>query len=105
MPETPILSITCPVCAEELEVPASDWQTFAVGDVLVCESCGAELEVASLDPPEFELLGLLTTCPSCGQEVELEGEELEDGREVTCPHCQAHFELEFEEVAEDRPQA
>ena len=104
MEEIQVLYITCPVCAEELEVPQSEWQTFQVGDVLVCESCGAELEVASLDPPEFELLGLLTTCPNCGEEVELSEEELEDGRKVNCPHCQASFEIEFED-ANDKPQA
>jgi lysine biosynthesis protein LysW len=92
------LFITCPVCAEELEVPAEEWAAFDIGDVLVCEDCGAELEIESLDPPEFSLLGLLTECPNCSGEVELSEDELEEGKVITCPHCQAKFEIELETV-------
>ena len=94
------LFITCPVCAEELEVPAEEWAAFDIGDVLVCEDCGAELEIESLDPPEFSLLGLLTECPNCSGEVELSEDELEEGKVITCPRCQAKFEIELEPVTE-----
>jgi lysine biosynthesis protein LysW len=94
------LFITCPVCADELEVPAEEWAAFDVGDVLVCEDCGAELEIESLDPPEFSLLGLLTECPNCSGEVELSEDELEEGKVITCPHCQAKFEIELEPANE-----
>jgi alpha-aminoadipate carrier protein LysW len=36
----------CPVCAAEIEV-ADD---AIAGEVLVCEDCGAELELTSIDP-------------------------------------------------------
>jgi alpha-aminoadipate carrier protein LysW len=36
----------CPVCAAEIEV-ADD---AMAGELLVCEDCGAELELTSLDP-------------------------------------------------------
>ena len=96
------LFITCPVCAEELEVPAEEWAAFDTGDVLVCEDCGAELEIESLDPPEFSLLGLLTECPNCSGEVELSEDELEEGKVITCPHCQAKFEIELEPVTDGK---
>ena len=36
----------CPVCAAEIEL-ADD---AIAGELLVCEDCGAELEIKSLDP-------------------------------------------------------
>ncbi|HWG85498.1 MAG TPA: hypothetical protein VNT60_08470 [Deinococcales bacterium] len=100
------LILECPVCAEELEVTDDDLNELEVGDAIVCESCGAEIGVTSVDPLEFELLGLLTDCPNCGAEVEL-SEDVEDGSEITCPNCGSGFRVEFEEISEDedRPQA
>jgi lysine biosynthesis protein LysW len=83
------LFITCPVCAEELEVPAEEWAAFDIGDVLVCEDCGAELEIESLDPPE----------------VELTEDELEEGKVISCPHCEAKFEIELEPVNDSESEA
>ncbi len=92
------LFVNCPVCAEELEIPSEAWDEFEEGDILVCESCGAELQIASLDPPEFDLLGLLTECPSCGAEIELTDEQLEENSKVTCPDCNTTFNVEFEDA-------
>lgn len=39
----------CPICAAELSL-ADD--TLA-GEIIVCDDCGAELEVTSLDPVEL----------------------------------------------------
>jgi lysine biosynthesis protein LysW len=89
------LIVTCPECGENLEIPESDWQEFAVGDVLVCDSCGTELEVTNLDPPEFEPLGASTVCPKCDTEFGLGDDDLERGK-VVCPNCEFHFQLEFE---------
>jgi len=36
----------CPVCAAEAELAAD----AIAGELLVCEDCGAELELKSLDP-------------------------------------------------------
>jgi lysine biosynthesis protein LysW len=103
--ESESLFITCPVCGEELELDAEDVGELAVDDVIVCDSCGAEIGVTSVDPPEFELLGLLTECPNCNTEVELDPDELEDGDRVQCPNCGATFTVELEDVEDDRPQA
>ncbi|ABF45450.1 zinc finger, DHP-type [Deinococcus geothermalis DSM 11300] len=106
------LEIVCPVCAEVLELTDADRSELQVGDVIVCDSCNAEMEVTRNGPgQEFDLvlLGVLTTCPSCGEEFDVTDEMLEaaptiqnvDGTVasvVTCPHCRAQIELEFEEV-------
>jgi alpha-aminoadipate carrier protein LysW len=39
----------CPVCAAEVEL-ADD---AIAGEILVCDDCGAELELKSLDPVEL----------------------------------------------------
>jgi alpha-aminoadipate carrier protein LysW len=39
----------CPICAAEIEV-AND---AIAGEVLVCEDCGAELELKNIDPVEL----------------------------------------------------
>ena len=39
----------CPVCAAEIEV-AKD---AMAGELLVCEDCGAELELIGIDPVEL----------------------------------------------------
>ena len=36
----------CPICAAEVELAAD----AIAGEVLVCEDCGAELELKSIDP-------------------------------------------------------
>lgn len=104
------LEIDCPICGEVLELSDEDREGLLVGDVIVCDSCNAEMEVTrngTGDDFELELLGVLTTCPSCGEEFEVTDELLEaapvlesaDGVTVSlvnCPHCQARIELEFE---------
>ena len=39
----------CPVCAAEVELPGD----AIAGELLVCEDCGAELEVKSISPVEL----------------------------------------------------
>ncbi|WP_216317579.1 zinc-ribbon domain-containing protein [Deinococcus aestuarii] len=108
------LEIDCPVCAEVLELTDEDRADLAVGDVIVCDSCNAEMEVtrnAGGEDFELELLGILTVCPNCGEEFDVTDEMLAaaptvqgaDGVEVsvvTCPHCRARIELEFEDDEE-----
>ncbi|PNY83113.1 hypothetical protein CVO96_15145 [Deinococcus koreensis] len=81
--------------------------------MIVCDSCNAEMEVTRNgggEDFELELLGILTTCPNCGEEFEVTEELVatapiirgSDGVEVSvvpCPHCKARIELEF--AAED----
>jgi len=97
-----ILEVTCPVCDEVLELTDTDRAELEVGDAIVCDNCNAEMEVTVNDGEEFELelLGILTTCPNCGEEFDVTEEMLgdEDGDTVTCPHCHAHIELEFEDA-------
>ncbi|SMB92397.1 hypothetical protein [Deinococcus hopiensis] len=106
------LEIECPVCAEVLELTDADRAELHVGDVIVCDSCNAEMEVTRSgegEDFELELLGVLTTCPNCGEEFDVTEDMLaaagtvqsHDGVEVsvvTCPHCRARIELEFEEA-------
>lgn len=105
------LEIDCPVCAEVLELSDADRASLAVGDVIVCDSCSAEMEVTRNGPGEdfeLELLGILTVCPACGEEFEVTEDllaaaptlESADGSVVSvvgCPHCRARIELEFDE--------
>ncbi|GMA16511.1 hypothetical protein E5F05_13855 [Deinococcus metallilatus] len=106
------LEIVCPVCAELLELTDEDRAELEVGDVIVCDSCNAEMEVTrngAGEDFELELLGVLTTCPNCGEEFDVTDEMLADaptieGQDgvaatlIPCPHCRAQIELEFEEV-------
>ena len=43
-------------CLECGQVINTDEQELEIGDILVCESCGAEHEVISIDPVEVELI-------------------------------------------------
>lgn len=104
------LEIDCPVCGEVLELSAEDRSGLHPGDVIVCDSCSAEMEVTRNgggEDFELELLGILTECPNCGEEFEVTDEllgaapviESTDGAAVSlvdCPHCHARIELEFE---------
>ncbi|WP_309571644.1 hypothetical protein [Deinococcus sp.] len=103
------LEVECPVCSEVLELTETDRAGLEVGDVIVCDSCNAEMEVTRNggdEDFELELLGVLTTCPNCGEEFEVTEEmvavapsvQSSDGVEVSivpCPHCHAQIELEF----------
>jgi lysine biosynthesis protein LysW len=90
------LIVTCPECGEHLEITQTEWLEFNVGDILACDVCGSELEVTNLEPPEFEPLGMATTCPKCDTEFPLSDDDLERA-EVTCPNCQFQFKLEFDD--------
>lgn len=108
------LEIDCPVCAEVLELTDHDRAELQPGDVIVCDSCNAEMEVTRNgggEDFELELLGVLTQCPSCGEEFDVTDDLLQDapviesgdGVTVTvvpCPHCHARIELEFEDPVE-----
>ncbi len=41
-----MITITCPVCAGDVELPGDVMQN----ELVVCGDCGSELEVLSLDP-------------------------------------------------------
>ncbi len=43
----------CPECEAEID---DDFEE--IGEVITCPECGVELEVISLDPPEFDLAPL-----------------------------------------------
>ncbi len=90
-----ILTVICPTCDEELQIPEDTWEEFVLGDVLVCDACGAQLEVISKEPPEFELLAEFVDCPDCGAEIEVTDAMLEAGT-AQCPSCNAKFILETE---------
>ena len=104
------LEIDCPVCSEVLELTDRDRAELQVGDVLVCDSCNAEMEVTRNSGEDFdlELLGILTVCPGCSEEFEVTEDMLAtapviesvDGVSVSlvdCPHCRARIELELTE--------
>ena len=105
------LEIDCPICGEVLELTEQDRAELHVGDVLVCDSCNAEMEVTRNgggEDFELELLGILTVCPACSEEFEVTEDmlltapviESVDGVSVSlvdCPHCHARIELELTE--------
>lgn len=105
-----ILEIDCPVCGEVLYLSEADRESLKVGDIIVCDSCSAEMEVIRNDSnEEFELvlLGAITVCPACGKEFDVTDEmlataplvESADGHIVSlvnCPHCQTRIELEID---------
>jgi uncharacterized protein YbaR (Trm112 family) len=105
------LEVECPVCEEILELTDQDRTELEVGDVIVCDSCNAEMEVTRNgegEDFELELLGVLTTCPNCGEEFDVtedmlaaapvvEGVDGEVVSIVDCPHCRARIELAFED--------
>ncbi|MFC4453262.1 hypothetical protein [Deinococcus sonorensis] len=94
-----ILEIVCPICDEVLELTEQDRAELQLGDAVVCDNCNAELELTRKEGDEldFVLLGILTTCPNCGEEFDVTEDMIEDSAVVECPHCHAQIELEFEE--------
>lgn len=44
-------TVQCPDCGAAVAIPAD----AAVGEVLLCANCAAELEIISLDPPLLDL--------------------------------------------------
>lgn len=103
------LEIDCPVCDEILELLEEDRADLNIEDVIVCDSCNAEMIVTRNDGGEafeLELLGIMTTCPSCDEEFEVTDEMLNTTAKakqdnnvsvVSCPHCKTQIELEFED--------
>ena len=94
-----VLEVECPICGEVLELTDEDRAELQLGDVIICDSCNAEMEVTqnSGDDFELELLGILTTCPNCGEEFDVTEEMIAETNIVQCPHCKASIELEFED--------
>ncbi len=45
------LMATCPECGALIDLG----DDVVEGEIIVCDECGAELEVISLDPPKLEL--------------------------------------------------
>ena len=60
----------CPICAAEVELAAD----AMAGELLVCEDCGAELELKNLDPVELAEvttdLGRLLGAPQSGADLD-----------------------------------
>ncbi|ADV67002.1 zinc-ribbon domain-containing protein [Deinococcus maricopensis] len=95
-----ILEVECPVCGDVLELTDEDRAELTVGDAIVCDNCHAEMEVTVNDAQDFELelLGILTTCPNCGEEFDITDDMLDEtGTHVECPHCHAEITLEYDE--------
>lgn len=46
------MAINCPECSSSISLPVDS----EVGDIVVCENCGVELEVVNLNPPEVDVL-------------------------------------------------
>jgi alpha-aminoadipate carrier protein LysW len=50
MPPNQGLSARCPECETRVAIPA----TAELWDMVTCRTCGTELEVVDLDPPELD---------------------------------------------------
>lgn len=46
------MEINCPDCETEINVP----ENIHVGQILDCDNCGAEIEVKSTKPFDYELI-------------------------------------------------
>ncbi|AFZ68225.1 hypothetical protein [Deinococcus peraridilitoris] len=95
-----VLEVECPICGEVLELTDADRADLQLGDVIICDSCNAEMEVTRNEGEDFdlELLGILTVCPNCSEEFDVTEEMISESSIVQCPHCTAHIELEFEDA-------
>jgi uncharacterized protein YbaR (Trm112 family) len=88
-----MLEIECPVCAEVLELSDEDRAELQPGDVIVCDSCNAEMEITRNgggEDFELELLGILTTCPNCNEEFEVTEDVLAAAPTVLAAPCLAN---------------
>lgn len=45
-------TIKCPYCESDVIIPDDE----AVGGIIECGSCGAELEIVSINPPQVSLI-------------------------------------------------
>lgn len=103
------LEIDCPVCDEVLELLEEDRADLHVEDIIVCDSCNAEMIVTRNDGGEafeLELLDIMTSCPNCEEEFAVTDQMISSAAQdnqgimisvVSCPHCKAQIELEFED--------
>lgn len=71
----------CPFCAESIK-----------SEAMLCKHCGKEV------PSEEEMLPEFTTCPACGEEIELDGRERMNKRYV-CDVCNRLIDLNSREIA------
>ncbi len=97
--------VICPACNETNTIAAEDYQELTENDVLECDSCGAYLEVVSLDPLEVLVVedreGFFVDCPRCETAIEVD----EPGEPVTCPECGYTFAPDWSDIGEEEEES
>lgn len=98
------VEVSCPVCGEANYISAEEYDTLAEGDVMDCPSCGATLEVVSIEPLELlvvegDLHEFYVDCPRCETQIAISADE--EGEPVTCENCGFTFVPDWSEVHED----